>query len=206
MCLKPSPRQERAGTELICCPVEQPPPSLWATPSLGRGCQGLTLQGRPRGLSAACAVVVYSLSRVQLCNPVDCSTPGFPVLHYLLEFAQTHVGFWSGLPGPPPGDLPDAGIGSVSLMSSALAGGFFTTGAVWEARGAECKKKKAGCLYRGQEHGNRSIEEGDVKATRSADMKTLLVCFDVVFCITCVCVCVCVCANIVYSGKSCSWL
>ena len=25
------------------------------------------------------------------CDPMDCSTPGFPVLHYLLEFAQTHV-------------------------------------------------------------------------------------------------------------------
>ena len=24
-------------------------------------------------------------------NPMDCRTPGFPVLHYLLEFAQTHV-------------------------------------------------------------------------------------------------------------------
>ena len=24
-----------------------------------------------------------------LCNPIDCSTPGFPVLHHLLEFAQT---------------------------------------------------------------------------------------------------------------------
>ena len=26
-----------------------------------------------------------------LCNPVDCSMPGFPVLHYLLKFAQIHV-------------------------------------------------------------------------------------------------------------------
>ena len=26
-----------------------------------------------------------------LCNSMDCSMPGFPVLHYLLEFAQTHV-------------------------------------------------------------------------------------------------------------------
>ena len=26
-----------------------------------------------------------------LCNPMDHSTPGFPVLHYLLELAQTHV-------------------------------------------------------------------------------------------------------------------
>ena len=26
-----------------------------------------------------------------LCDPMGCSTPGFPVLHHLLEFAQTHV-------------------------------------------------------------------------------------------------------------------
>ena len=26
-----------------------------------------------------------------LCNPMDCSTPGFPVLHHLLKLAQTHV-------------------------------------------------------------------------------------------------------------------
>ena len=26
-----------------------------------------------------------------LCNPVNCSMPGFPTLHYLPEFAQTHV-------------------------------------------------------------------------------------------------------------------
>ena len=26
-----------------------------------------------------------------LCDPMSCSTPGFSVLHYLLEFAQTHV-------------------------------------------------------------------------------------------------------------------
>ena len=25
------------------------------------------------------------------CDPMDCSTPGFPVLHHLLELAQTHV-------------------------------------------------------------------------------------------------------------------
>ena len=26
-----------------------------------------------------------------LCNPMDCSTPGFPVHHQLLELAKTHV-------------------------------------------------------------------------------------------------------------------
>ena len=30
-----------------------------------------------------------------LCNPMDCSTPGFPDLHHLPEFAQTHV-HWVG--------------------------------------------------------------------------------------------------------------
>ena len=31
-----------------------------------------------------CSVTKLCLT---LCNPVDCSSPGFPVLHYLLEFA-----------------------------------------------------------------------------------------------------------------------
>ena len=35
--------------------------------------------------------------------------------------------YWSGLLWPPPGDLPDPGIELVSLLSSALAGGFLTT-------------------------------------------------------------------------------
>ena len=30
-------------------------------------------------------------SCLNLCDPMDCSMPGFPVLHHLLEFAQTHV-------------------------------------------------------------------------------------------------------------------
>ena len=40
-------------------------------------------------------VKVYSCSVAQscptLCDPMDCSTSGFPVLHHLLEFAQTHI-------------------------------------------------------------------------------------------------------------------
>ena len=35
--------------------------------------------------------------------------------------------YWSGLPCPPPEDLPDPGIESTSLLSPALAGGFFTS-------------------------------------------------------------------------------
>ena len=37
------------------------------------------------------------------------------------------------MPCPPPGDLPDPGIKPISLMSPALADGFFTTNASWKA-------------------------------------------------------------------------
>ena len=35
-------------------------------------------------------VVVQSLNSC-LCDPMNCSTPCFPVLHYLPELTQTHV-------------------------------------------------------------------------------------------------------------------
>ena len=35
--------------------------------------------------------VVELLSCVQLYDPMDCNVPTFPVFHYFLEFAQTHV-------------------------------------------------------------------------------------------------------------------
>ena len=41
---------------------------------------------------------------------------------------------WSGLPCPPPGDLPDPGTEAASLTSPALAGRFLTASATWEAR------------------------------------------------------------------------
>ena len=37
--------------------------------------------------------------------------------------------YWSGLPFPPPGDLPDPGIKPASFVSPALAGRFFTASA-----------------------------------------------------------------------------
>ena len=40
--------------------------------------------------SSYCSVAKLCLT---LCDPMDCSMPGFPVLHYLPESAQTHV-YW----------------------------------------------------------------------------------------------------------------
>ena len=41
--------------------------------------------------------------------------------------------YWSGLPHPSLKDFPSPGIETVLLTSPALAGGFFTTSATWEA-------------------------------------------------------------------------
>ena len=41
--------------------------------------------------------------------------------------------YWSGLPCPPPGDLPNPGMEPVSLLSDALAGRFFTTSTTLES-------------------------------------------------------------------------
>ena len=47
------------------------------------------------GHSTKVVAVVQLLSCVWLCDPMDCSKPGFPVLYHLMELAQTHA-YWLG--------------------------------------------------------------------------------------------------------------
>ena len=54
--------------------------------------------------------------------------------------------YWIGLQCLPPGDLPDPGIGPTSLMSPALAGGFFITSAAWEAQNNVFVTHSQSCL------------------------------------------------------------
>ena len=49
-------------------------------------------------------LAVQLLSRVQLCDPMDCSMPGSSLLQYLTEFAQIHV-HWIGDAIPPSNPL-----------------------------------------------------------------------------------------------------
>ena len=68
---------------------------------------------------------VQSLSRVWLCNPMDCSTPGFPILHLLPELAQTHV-HWVGdiiqASHPLSSTFPPAfNLSSIRVFSNVLA-------------------------------------------------------------------------------------
>ena len=46
---------------------------------------------RELGVSSNQTVSSVTQSCLTLCNPMDCSTPGLPVLHQFLEFTQTHV-------------------------------------------------------------------------------------------------------------------
>ena len=66
-----------------------------------------------------------------LCSPLDCSTPGFPVHHQLLEFTQTHV-HWVGdaiQPSHPPSSPSPPAInlsqhqGLFQWVSSSPSGG-----------------------------------------------------------------------------------
>ena len=71
---------------------------------------------------------MHAQSCPALWAPLDYSPPGSPV-H---EILQARLLKWVAI--PPPGDLPTLAIEPESLMSPALAGGFFTTGATWEAQ------------------------------------------------------------------------
>ena len=66
--------------------------------------------------------------RVRLCDPMDCSPPGSSV-HGDSPGKNTRVGCCVLLQGI----FLHPGIEPASLMSSALAGGFFATSTTWEA-------------------------------------------------------------------------
>ena len=77
---------------------------------------------------AVCACMLSNFTHVQL----------FMTLGTIPRKVSLSMGFsrqenQSGLPSPPPGDLPHPGTESAFLTSLALVGWFFTTSATWEA-------------------------------------------------------------------------
>ena len=115
--------------------------------------------------------VLVTQSCLILCNPVDCILTGSCVhgifqariLEWVaISFSRgssqardqawfSHIGspsmefyrqeYWSGLPCPPPGDLPDLGMEPTSLMSPTLADRLITTSATCEAVISTSKSK-----------------------------------------------------------------
>ena len=77
-----------------------------------------------------CVHVLHHFSRIRLFASI------WTVAHQAalsMGFSILQVRILEWVACPPSGDLPDPGIEPVSLMSLALAGGFFTTSATWEA-------------------------------------------------------------------------
>ena len=105
------------------CP---PQSSLWlVSPSLLT--RTPVLKGPPHEFNLMTCLYVCTLSRVWLFV-----TPWTAACQAPLSMGFPRQEYWSGLPFPSPGDLPDPGIESVTLVSPALAGGFLTISATWE--------------------------------------------------------------------------
>ena len=83
------------------------------------------LQGDSGYFYVLFCVWVCAQSCLTFCNAMACQAP------LSVEFFRQE--YWSGLPFPSPGNLPDPRIKPKSPVSPALAGGFFNPRATWEA-------------------------------------------------------------------------
>ena len=92
-----------------------------------------------------------------LCDLMDCSPPGSSV-HGILQ-ARMLVGCYALLQG----NLPNLGIEPASLTSPALAVGFFTTSATWEAQFLVIRR-----IQKGEEGVMCDLEKGQGAASRAA--------------------------------------
>ena len=82
----------------------------------GGGARGLVwslLTREDQAFSSCWSIAKWCLT---LCDPMDGSTPGFPVLHYLLEFAQTYV-HWVDDAIQPSHPLPPSSPFALNLSS-----------------------------------------------------------------------------------------
>ena len=97
-------------------------------PLVGRYTGSATMENKMEVLqkiqsrSTMCSVCVQSLSRAQLF-----ATPWIIALQAPLSMEFSRQDYWSGLPFPSPGDLPDPGIEHASPAPPSLVGRFFTT-------------------------------------------------------------------------------
>ena len=96
--------------------------------------QGWARVGLPDSYTGVLKDAVTKFTYKQIVYMLSCFTSVqlFGTLWTLAHQAPLSMGFsrqeyWRGLPFPPLGDLPDPGVEPMSLVSPALAGGFFTS-------------------------------------------------------------------------------
>ena len=77
------------------------------------------------------SLLCFTLTSHVPAQPLSCvgsfATPWTVANQAALSMGFFRQEYWSGLPCPAPGDLPDSGMETTSPVSLALAGGFFTT-------------------------------------------------------------------------------
>ena len=106
-----------------------PDPGIKFWPSVSPALAGRFFTPEPPGKPLDTVVCVLShFSGVRLSGTPWTTAFQPPVC---IEFSRQE--YWSELPFPTMGDLPDPGNKLEALMSPALAGGFFTTTTTWEA-------------------------------------------------------------------------
>ena len=100
-----------------------PDPGLTCKLTLQRGPLGCACEWAPScwGMKCLPVCVLSCFSCVQLFSTLWTVARQDP-----LSMGFSKQEYWSGLPCPPLGDLPDPGIEPLSLASHVLAGGFFT--------------------------------------------------------------------------------
>ena len=100
-----TPGDSEGWRRLACC-------SPWS-------CKELDTTSQPNNKWRVC---------VHACSVVsDSAMPWTVALQGPLSTEFSKQEYWSGLPFPPPGDLPDLGMEPASLVSPALSGRFFTS-------------------------------------------------------------------------------
>ena len=124
-------------------------------------------------LAAGAAAIINQISNQQSFHLVCVSMhsgmsdsvrpPGLQPARLLCPWDSPGKNTASGLPFPPPGDLPDLGIEPASLTSPALAVGFFTTSATWEAQFLVIRR-----IQKGEEGVMCDLEKGQGAASRAA--------------------------------------
>ena len=77
----------------------------------------------------------------------------FAILRTVARPAPLSMGFsrqeyWSGLPCPPPGHLPDPGMEPTSPVSPALVGQLFTTSGTWRNSSFKAEQYSIVYMYR----------------------------------------------------------
>ena len=104
------------------------PPCITRCPLEGRIAAGVQPNSRSQTWPCVTDICLRTKSVIPTLCAGTVAPPGSSVQGIFFPRQE----FWSGVPFPPPGDLPNPGIELMSFASPALTGGFFTTEPPWK--------------------------------------------------------------------------